>query len=79
MGISQSEKLKAAAKSKPISENLIQNSLTLSMDMYIDMLLESKKHLSNLEEEIDALAKNIEEYKFNLSPISRENYGNNYF
>ncbi len=39
------------------------NSLILSIDMYIKMLLEYKKHLSKLEEEIDALAKEIEEYK----------------
>ncbi len=31
--------------------------------MYIKMLLEYKKHLSMLEDEIDALAKNIEEYE----------------
>ena len=31
--------------------------------MYIKMLLEYKKHLSKLEDEIDALAKKIEEYK----------------
>ena len=31
--------------------------------MYINMLLEYKKHLSKLEDEIDVLAKSIEEYK----------------
>jgi transposase len=31
--------------------------------MYIKMLLEYKKHLSMLEDEIDALAKGIEEYE----------------
>lgn len=31
--------------------------------MYINMLLEYKKHLSQLENEIDALAKSIEEYR----------------
>ncbi|WP_153246101.1 transposase, partial [Bacillus sp. 220_BSPC] len=36
---------------------------TLSLDMYINMLLEYKKHLSKLEDEIDALAKGIEECK----------------
>lgn len=59
---SQSEKLKAAAVRNPFQKTLY-NSLTLSMNMYINMLLEYKKHLSNLEDEIDALAKSIEEYK----------------
>lgn len=58
----QSVKLKAAADRNPFQKTFY-NSLTLSMDMYIKMLLEYKKHLSNLEEEIDALAKSIEEYK----------------
>ena len=31
--------------------------------MYIKMLLKYKKHLSRLEDKIDALAKSIEEYK----------------
>lgn len=35
--------------------------------MYIKMLLEYKKHLSKLEDEIDALAKSIEEYEITRS------------
>lgn len=59
---SQSEKLKVSAGRNPFQKTLY-NSLTLSMNMYINMLLEYKKHLSNLEDEIDTLAKSIEEYK----------------
>ena len=59
---SQAEKLMAAAAQNPFQKNLY-HSLTLSLDMYINMLLEYKKHLSKLEDEIDALAKGIEECK----------------
>jgi len=59
---SQTEKLIAAAAQNPFQKALY-HSLTLSLNMYIHMLLEYKKHLSQLEDEIDALAKNIEEYK----------------
>ena len=59
---SQAEKLMAAAVQNPFQKNLY-HSLTLSLDMYINMLLEYKKHLSKLEDEIDALAKGIEECK----------------
>ena len=58
----QAEKLIAAAAQNPFQKNLY-SSLILSLDMYIKMLLEYKKHLSMLEDEIDALAKNIEEYE----------------
>ncbi len=59
---SQAEKLIAAAAQNPFQKNLY-HSLSLSLDMYINMLLEYKKHLSTLESEIDALAKSIEECK----------------
>jgi transposase len=59
---SQAEKLIAAAAQNPFQETLY-HSLILSLNMYITMLLEYKKHLSKLEDEIDALAKSIEEYK----------------
>ena len=52
----------AAAARNPFQKTLY-HSLILSLNMYIKMLLEYKKHLSKLEEEIDALAKDIEEYK----------------
>jgi len=58
----QAEKLLAAAAQNPFQKNLY-SSLVLSLDMYIKMLLEYKKHLSMLEDEIDALAKSIEEYE----------------
>lgn len=58
----QAEKLLAAAAQNPFQKTLY-HSLSLSMGMYINMLLEYKKHLSKLESEIDALAKSIEEYK----------------
>ncbi|MFJ8260314.1 IS110 family transposase [Peribacillus asahii] len=59
---SQAEKLVAAAAQNPF-QKILYHSLSLSLDMYIHMLLEYKKHLSKLEDEIDALAKSIEEYK----------------
>jgi transposase len=58
----QAEKLIAAAAQNPFQNNFY-SSLILSLDMYIKMLLEYKKHLSMLEDEIDALAKSIEEYE----------------
>ena len=58
----QAEKLITAANQNPFQKNLY-HSLSLSLNMYINMLLEYKKHLSKLENEIDALAKSIEEYK----------------
>ncbi|HVH96964.1 MAG TPA: IS110 family transposase, partial [Bacillus sp. (in: firmicutes)] len=59
---SQAEKLMAAAVQNPFQKTLY-HSLSLSLDMYINMLLEYKKHLSTLEDEIDALTKHIEECK----------------
>ena len=59
---SQAEKLMAAAAQNPFQKALY-HSLSLSLNMYINMLLEYKKHLSALEAEIDALAKHIEECK----------------
>ena len=44
-------------------EETLYCSLILSLNIYIIMLLEYKKHLSKLEDEIDVLAKSIEEYK----------------
>lgn len=51
-----------AASRNPFQQNLYHSHL-ISLEMLIGILLEYKKHLSKLEEEIDALAKNIEEYK----------------
>ena len=58
----QAEKLIVAAGQNPFQNNYY-SSLILSLDMYIKMLLEYKKHLSMLEDEIDALAKSIEEFE----------------
>jgi transposase len=59
----QAEKLMTAATQDPFQKALY-SSLALSLDMYINMLFEYKKHLSMLENEIDALVKSIEESKF---------------
>src|SRR3954464_7286423 len=59
---SQAEKLMAAAVQNPFQKTLY-HSLILSLNMYINMLLDYKKHLSKLENEIDALTKHIEECK----------------
>jgi transposase len=60
--IEKSQKLKAAAERNPFQKTLYQSHL-LSLSMYIDMLLQYKEHLSELDAEIDTLAKEIEEYK----------------
>lgn len=54
--------LKQAAARNPFKKTLYQSHL-LSLSMYIDMLLQYKEHLSKMESEIDALAKEVEEYK----------------
>ena len=58
----QAVKLMKAANRNPFQQTLYHSHL-ISLEMLINILLEYKKHLSKLEEEIDALAKNIEEYK----------------
>ena len=58
----QAVKLIKAATRNPFQQTLYHSHL-ISLEMLINILLEYKKHLSKLEEEIDALAKNIEEYK----------------
>lgn len=60
--IERSQKLKAAAERNPFQKTLYQSHL-LSLSMYIDMLLQYKEHLSELDAEIDTLAKEIEEYQ----------------
>lgn len=54
--------LKGAAARNPFTKTLYQSHI-LGLDMYIKLLLQYKKHLSKLETEIDALAKEIKEYK----------------
>ncbi|MGW6611471.1 IS110 family transposase, partial [Peribacillus butanolivorans] len=58
----QAEKLMAASARNPFQRTLYQSHI-LSLEMYIKMLLEYQKHLSKFEDEINALAKEIEEYK----------------
>lgn len=53
--------LKAAASRNPFEKTVYQSPI-LSLGMYISMILQYKEHLSKLESEIDALAKEIEEY-----------------
>lgn len=60
--IEKCQKLKAAAERNPFQKTLYQSHL-LSLTMYINMLLQYKEHLSELDAEIDTLAKEIEEYK----------------
>ena len=59
---SKAEKLIAAAQRNPFQETLYLSHI-LSIEMYIKMLIEYQKHLSKLEDQIDALANEIEEYK----------------
>ncbi|MEH7226677.1 IS110 family transposase [Bacillus sp. JJ1566] len=58
----RSKKLIAAATQNPFQKVLYQSHL-LTLEMYIKMLLEYQKHLSKIEDKIDALAQEIEEYK----------------
>ncbi|PAE32001.1 IS110 family transposase [Bacillus sp. 7884-1] len=53
--------LKAAADRNPFEKTLYQSHI-LSLSMYINIILQYKEHLSKLESEIDALAKEVEEY-----------------
>jgi transposase len=53
--------LKAAAARNPFEKTVYQSHI-LSLGIYINILLQYKEHLSKLESEIDALAKEIEEY-----------------
>ncbi|MBK5501214.1 IS110 family transposase [Peribacillus sp. TH14] len=58
----KAKKLIAAAAKNPFQTTLYQSHI-MSLEMYIKMLMEYQKHLSKLDEEIGALAKEIEEYK----------------
>jgi len=60
--IKKAAKLKEAAKNNPF-EKIIYQSHLISLSMFIHMLLQYQEHLSILEEQIDTLAKDIEEYK----------------
>lgn len=58
----RAKKLITAAERNPFQNTLYQSHI-LTMEMYINVMLEYQKHLSSLEDEIDASAKEIEEYK----------------
>ncbi|UOQ91467.1 IS110 family transposase [Halobacillus shinanisalinarum] len=60
--LEKAHKLKDAAKRDPFKCNLYR-SHTVSLNMYIQMLFQYQEHLSKLEEEIDALAEEFEEYR----------------
>ena len=53
--------LKAAGARNPFEKTIYQSHI-LSLGIYINILLQYKEHLSKLETEIDALAKEVEEY-----------------
>ncbi|WML44627.1 IS110 family transposase [Neobacillus sp. PS3-40] len=53
--------LKAAATRNPFEKTVYQSHI-LSLKMYVNIILQYKEHLSTLESEIDALAKEVEEY-----------------
>jgi len=54
-------KLKEAAARNPFEKTVYQSHI-LSLGMYINIILQYKEHLSTLQSEIDALAKEVEEY-----------------
>jgi hypothetical protein len=58
--------LKDAAKRNPFEKTVYQSHI-LSLGMFINMLLQYKEHLSKLESEIDAFAKEVEEYNITKS------------
>ena len=62
MGKNKAEETYCCRNSKSISENFISKP-HFSLEMYVKMLLEYQKHLSKVEKEINALAKEIDEYK----------------
>lgn len=61
-GKDRAKKLIEAAHRNPFKNTLYQSHL-ISLQMYIQMLLQYQEHLSKLDDQIDALAEEIEEYK----------------
>ncbi len=59
--LTKAEKLKEAAGRNPFKETLYKSHL-VSMNMYMNLLLQQKEYLLILEEEIDQLAQEFEEY-----------------
>lgn len=58
----KAQKLRAAALLNPFQNNLYESHI-FNLEMYINIILQYQEHLSKLDAEIDALAKEIEEYK----------------
>jgi transposase len=58
----RAKKLLEAANRNPFKSTLYQSHL-ISLEMYIQMLLQYQEHLAKLDDQIDALAGEIEEYK----------------
>jgi transposase len=58
----KAQKLLAAATRNPFQHQVYQ-SLIFTLDMHIKIVLHYKELLSNLQDEIEALVKNIDEYK----------------
>ncbi|QHE52836.1 IS110 family transposase [Pontibacillus sp. HMF3514] len=58
----RAQKLIEAAQRNPFKSTLYQSHL-FSLQMYIQMLLQYQEHLSELDDQIDALAEELEEYK----------------
>ena len=58
----KAQKIIAAAKRNPFQQTAY-NSHLISLELYIDLLLQYQEHLSNLEKQINALAGEVEEYE----------------
>lgn len=58
----RAKKLIEAAQRNPFKSTFYQSHL-ISLEMYIQMLLQYQEHLAKLDDQIDALAGEIEEYK----------------
>ncbi|WP_164217330.1 IS110 family transposase [Virgibacillus sp. YIM 98842] len=60
--LNKARELKDAAKRNPFKQSKYHSHL-VSLRMYVELLLQYQRHLSKLEEEIDALARTFEEYE----------------
>lgn len=60
--IEKAQKLKAAAMRNPFQTNMFESHI-FNLKMLINIVIQYEEHLSKLAAEIDALAKEIEEYK----------------
>lgn len=58
----KAQKLRAAALQNPFQNNLFESHI-FNLEILIKIVLQYEEHLSNITNEIDALAKDIEEYE----------------